>query len=158
MLLVDQLNKDTIVTPINAEDSSGAVQELLNTLLELNYLTATVKLFSFIDKDENHMNSAVGRGVAYAHAGSLEVSNLVCVLGISKDGVEYSSIDGQPSNIVLLSLTPKDKPNAHWKFIRRFQNMLSDVNIKEKLINATGSEEAYNLIQDWEDRQEVEEI
>mgnify|MGYP000261671031 CR=1 FL=1 len=52
MLLVDQLNKDTIVVPINAEDSSGAVQELLNTLLELNYLTATVKLFSFIDKEE----------------------------------------------------------------------------------------------------------
>ena len=46
MLLVDQLNKDTIVVPINAEDSSGAVQELLDTLLKLDYLTATVKLFS----------------------------------------------------------------------------------------------------------------
>ena len=158
MLLVDQLNKDTIVTPINAEDSSGAVQELLNTLLELNYLTATVKLFSFINKEENHMNSAVGRGVAYAHAVSLEVSNLVCVLGISKDGVEYSSIDGQPSNIVLLSLTPIDKPNAHWKFIRRFQNMLSDIKIKEGLINSDNSKVACNLIQNWEDQQEVEEI
>ena len=158
MLLVDQLNKDTIVVPINAQDSSGAVQELLNTLLKLNYLTATIKLFSFIDKEENQMNSAVGRGVAYAHAVSMEVSNLVCVLGISKNGVEYPSTDGQPSNIVLLSLTPKENPNAHWKFIRRFQSMISDVSIKEKLINAIDSEEAGNLIKDWEDQQEVEEI
>ena len=158
MLLVDQLDKDTIVVPINAQDSSSVVQELLNTLLKLNHLTATVKLFSFINKEENQMNSAVGRGVAYTHAVSMEVSNLVCVLGISKDGVEFPSTDGQPSNIVLLSLTPKDNPNAHWKFIRRFQSMISDVNIKEKLINSIGSKEAGNLIQDWEDQQEVEEI
>ena len=138
--------------------SSNVVQELLNTLLKLNHLTATVKLFSFIDKEENQMNSAVGRGVAYVHAVSMEVPNLVCVLGISKDGVEYPSTDGQPSNIILLSLTSKDNPNAHWKFIRRFQSMISDVNIKEKLINSIGSKEAGNLIQDWEDQQEVEEI
>ena len=86
MLLVNQLNKDKIIVPINAQNSSGAVQELLDTLLQLNYLTSTVKLFSFIDKEENQMNSAVGRGVAYAHAVSLEVSDLVCILGISKEG------------------------------------------------------------------------
>lgn len=158
MLLVNQLNKDKIIVPINAQDSSSAVQELLDTLLQLNYLTSTVKLFSFIDKEENQMNSAVGRGVAYAHAVSLEVSDLVCILGISKEGLEYPSTDGQPSNILLLSLTPTENPNAHWKFIRRFQSMLSDVSIKERLINVENSQGAYAVIQEWEDLQEVEEI
>ena len=84
--------------------------------------------------------------------------NAYDILGISKDGLDYPSTDGQPSNILLLSLTPTEKPNAHWKFIRRFQSMLSDVNIKEKLINVKDSQEAYGLIQEWENLQEVEEI
>ena len=79
MKLSDTLLEETILYPFQPNDKQSAIKSLLNRLMDLNYLTATSKLFSLIDEHDKLMNPAVGRGIAYHYSNSIEVDSPVAV-------------------------------------------------------------------------------
>ena len=91
MNLQDKLNKKTILVPLVASNKEEAIQELLSHLQSLDILSTTVKLFSNIKEQENVSTSATGRGIAYPHSTSVEINELVCILGKSIDGIDFNS-------------------------------------------------------------------
>ena len=101
MKLSNRLKNQNIIFPLNSNGRSEALQEMLDRLLELNYLTATVKLHSFIDNKNKLINSAVGRGTAYHYSTSIEIDTQLAVLGISPNGIDYASPDGQKVHFIL---------------------------------------------------------
>ena len=126
MKLSSQLHKTNIIQSLKSTSKSEAIQELLDRLLSLNYLTATVKLYAFIDNDDKLINAAVGRGVAYHSSISIEIDQQLAVLGISQKGIEYDSPDGQRVHIILLILDTENESQLHRKLITRFQHFIND--------------------------------
>lgn len=151
MNLRDKLKEKTIILPIKATTQTDAIQELLTHLQGINILTATSKLISYIDINEKKSPSAAGRGIAYPHSTSIEVENLVCVLGFSKDGIDFNSPDGQLCHIILLTLSPDEDPREHRKFITRFRTMIDNPVIRSQLLDANQPIEVINIIQHWEE-------
>ena len=158
MLIIDKINKDTIVVPLYGSNRSEVIQELLDTLVQKQYLRASIKLFSFIDAQESEHCSTTGRGVAFPHSISKEIEELVCILGVSKDGIIYDKKDVHPCHIVLLSLSPINNTDAHRKFISRFRLLLSNSNLKDKIINSTSVRDVEIEIRNWEKQQIEEDI
>ena len=151
MNLRDKLKEDTILFPIHASIMEDAIQEQLDHLQNLDTLTGTEILFSIIKSHEENLPSAAGRGIAYPHATSKEVEELVCVLGISKPGVDFNSPDGQLCHLILLTLSPEDDPSGHRKFITRFRIMFDNPEIRFGLLEANHPREIMDIIQNWED-------
>ncbi len=152
MKLQNKIKNNTIIYPLESIDKSTTIQELLNCLLEENFLTATTKLFSFIEDHAKIMNPAVGRGIAFHHSSSIEVEDVVAVFGISPSGIDYKSPDQQKVHFVLLVLDPIDNPTVHRKFIHRFQKFINDLNIKTKLLECESNEQVMKLVYDWEEQ------
>ena len=152
MKLKDKIKNNTIIYPIESIDNSTVIQELLNRLLEENFLTATTKLFSFIEDHAKIMNPAVGRGIAFHHSSSIEVDEMVAVFGISKSGIDYKSPDQQKVHFILLVLDSENNPTMHRKFIHRFQKFINDLNVKTKLLECISTEQIIKLIYDWEEQ------
>ena len=152
MKLQNKIKNNTIIYPLKSIDKSTTIQELLNCLLEENFLTATTKLFSFIEDHTKIMNPAVGRGIAFHHSSSIEVEDVVAVFGISPSGIDYKSPDQQKVHFVLLVLDPIDNPTVHRKFIHRFQKFINDLNIKTKLLECESNEQVMKLVYDWEEQ------
>ncbi len=150
MNLSDLLNETTICCPLVANSRNGAIQELLNHLQSLGHLSATVKLYNYMEELENNHSTAAGKGVAYPHSTSMEVDDLICVLGISKTGIDFNSPDGQLCHIILLSLSSNKEPEQHRKFITLFNAMISDANTRTQLLDNLNSTEVVNIITDWE--------
>ena len=150
MNLSDLLNEATICCPLVSNSRNGAIQELLNHVQSLGYLSATIKLYNYIEDLENNHSTAAGKGVAYPHSTSIEVDNLICILGISKTGLDFNSPDGQLCHIILLSLSPKDEPDKHRKFITLFRSMISDSNIRPQMLEGNNSKDVSNIIINWE--------
>ena len=151
MNLSDLLNERTICSPIISNTRDSAIQELLNHIQSLGYLSETVKLYKYIEELENSHSTAAGKGVAYPHSTSIEVDDLICILGISKTGLDFNSPDGQLCHIILLSLSSKDEPGKHRKFITLFRSLISDSNIRTLLLEAENSTQIKNIILNWED-------
>ena len=151
MNLRDKLKEDTILFPIHASTMEDAIREQLDHLQNLDTLTGTEILFSIIKSHEENLPSAAGRGIAYPHATSKEVEELVCVLGISKPGVDFNSPDGQLCHLILLTLSPEDDPSGHRKFITRFRIMFDTPEVRFDLLEANHPREIMDIIQNWED-------
>ena len=152
MKISDKINTQTIVLPLQSICKYDVLQELLNHCMSLDYLTSTVELISSLDKKEKKMNSASGRGVAYHYNTSIEVDDMIAVLGISKEGIDYNASDGLSCNFILLILEPESKEELHRHFINCFQDMISDISIKEKLLDASTNIEIEEIIKIWEDQ------
>ena len=150
MKLSDKLKSENIIFPLHSKDRSSAIQEMLNRLLELNYLTATVKLYSFIDHKDKLINSAVGRGTAYHHSTSIEINEQLAILGFSPEGIDYDSPDGQKVHFILLILDTNDESTLHRKLINRFQHFINDYNYRTKVIECESINNLASLINDWE--------
>ena len=151
MNLRDKLKEETIILPIQSTTQSEAIQELLVHLQNNKILSATTKLFSYIDNNEKTSPCAAGRGVAYPHATSIEIDKLTCVLGFSRVGIDFNSPDGQLCHIILLTLSPDEDPNEHRKFITRFRTMIDNPKVRSKLLDANQPDKVINIIQEWEE-------
>tara|TARA_B100001123_G_scaffold437347_1_gene569332 strand:- start:364 stop:837 length:474 start_codon:yes stop_codon:yes gene_type:complete len=156
MKITDKLHKSTIIQ-LKGNDRSTIIHELLDHLVYNNYLERSAKLFSFIDSKESCNSSNIGRGVAFPHSISNEIKDLVCILGISRSGVVYDEGDVHPCHLVLLSLSPENSPDIHRKFISKFQLLLSDIELKESIINFYSLEKIEQLLTNWEIKQ-MEEL
>ena len=150
MKLSQILSKQNIIYPLKSQFKDKAIQELLNCLLNQKYLTSTTKLFSFINDDEKLMNAAVGRGIAFHSSSSIEVQNSVAVFGISKDGINYDSPDGQKVHFIFLILDSLNEPSKHRKLISQFQHFINDANTKSSILSSNSSLEIMDIILNWE--------
>ena len=151
MKLRDKLIEETILVPMQATGRESANQELLTHLQSMNILSDTVLLFANIKEQENTFTSSAGRGMAYPHATSIEVNNLTCALGISREGIDFNSPDGQNCHLILLTLSPLDNPIGHRKFIARFRSMVQNPDIRSSLFESVSCDEILNIISQWED-------
>ena len=151
MNLRDKLIEETIFIPMAAINKEDAIQELLNHLQSLNILSATVKLFANIKEQEKKFTSSAGRGIAYPHSTSIEVDKLTCVLGISKEGIDFNSPDGHACHIILLTLSPANEPTEHRKFITRFRSMVENPEIRSNLHDSKNCTNILSIISEWED-------
>ena len=151
MKLSDLLNETTVCCPLVSNTRNGAIQELLNHIQNLGHISSTIKLYKYIEEFENNHSTAAGKGIAYPHSTSIEIGALICVLGISKTGLDFNSPDGQLSHIILLSLSPKDEPDKHRKFITLFRSIISDSNIRTLMLEANNSTQIKEIINNWED-------
>ena len=73
MKLSDKINNQTIILPLNSICKNEVMHELLDHFYKMNYLTSTVKLFSYLDNQDKEFNSAPGRGVAFHYHTSIEI-------------------------------------------------------------------------------------
>ena len=150
MKLSQILSEQNIIYPIKSQLKDETIQELLNCLLNQNYLTSTTKLFSFINNHDKLMNAAVGRGIAFHSSSSIEVKNSVAVFGISKEGVNYDSPDGQKVHFIFLILDSLNEPSKHRKIISQFQHFINDANVKSNILASNSSLEIKDIILNWE--------
>ena len=151
MNLRDKLKEETIILPIQAMTQSDAIQELLVHLQNNKVLSATTKLFSYINNNESTSPCAAGRGAAYPHSTSMEIDKLICVLGFSRDGIDFNSPDEQLCHIILLTLSPDENPCEHRKFITRFRSMIDNPKVRSQLLDANQPDKVINIIQEWEE-------
>ena len=150
MQLSKILSNQNIIYPLNSKLKCDTIQELLNCLLNQKHLTETKNLFSLINKNDKLTNSAVGRGIAFHSSSSIEVQNSVAVFGISKEGINYDSPDGQKVHFIFLILDSLNEPSKHRKIISQFQHFINDLNVKSTILSSNSSLEIMDIILNWE--------
>ena len=152
MKISDKINSNTIVLQLKSNCIHDVLQELLDHCIKLDYLTSSVKLISSLDEKEKIISSASGRGVAYHYNTSIEVDDVITILGIAPSGIDYEAPDGMLCNFILLILEPASKPDQHRQLINYFQDMIGDMNFKEQLLDAKTIYEVEDVIKTWDNQ------
>jgi fructose-specific phosphotransferase system IIA component len=135
MKIIDFLSKKAIVTDIKPTKKEDVIKELVDALINAGEIEKRNrnKLFDALMARESLGSTAIGQGVAIPHAKSDCVEKLVAAFGISKKGVDFDSLDGEPAYIFFLLLAPQDSAGPHLKALARISRLLKDKYFRDSL-------------------------
>jgi len=85
-------------------------------------------------------------GLALPHAKADVVDRLVAAIGIKKAGMDFQSIDGQPSQIFVLTLSPLNRAGPHIQFLAEIGRLISDPAVRQRLLAATTPAAVVNIL------------
>ena len=135
MNIAEFLSKGAIVPDIKAAKKEEVIKELVDALINAGDIEkrAKNKLVEALMAREALGSTAIGQGVAIPHAKSESVEKLVAAFGLSKKGVEFDSLDGEPAYIFFLLVAPQDSAGPHLKALARISRLLKDKYFRDGL-------------------------
>ncbi|MFA7652850.1 MAG: PTS sugar transporter subunit IIA [Candidatus Omnitrophota bacterium] len=129
------LSKKAILTDIKSVKKEDVIKELVEALIAAGDIEKRCrnKLIESLMSREALGSTAIGQGIAIPHAKSDCVEKLVAAFGLSKKGVDFDSLDGEPAYIFFLLVAPQDSAGPHLKALARISRLLKDKYFRDTL-------------------------
>ena len=145
MKILDFLPREAILGDLQSQDKKGVLEELAAPVAE-NAGTSQEKLVRVLLERERLGSTGIGGGIGIPHGKSDELEHLAIGFGRSRKGVEFESMDGKPTHIFFLIITPDNSTSLHLKVLARISRLLKSESFKDGLMNAADSGEIYDVI------------
>jgi PTS system nitrogen regulatory IIA component len=95
---------------------------------------------------EKISTTAIGEGVAIPHGKLPTVEKIWGLFARSLHGVDFASLDGEPTYLFFTLIAPQDAAADHLKALARISRLLKDPDLRQRLLAAGNSQELYNII------------
>ena len=135
MKIMDFLAPKAVSTTLTSANKKDVVEELLGLLINAGAVEKKhkSKVLEVLMAREALGSTAIGQGIAIPHGKCDCVKKLVGCLGISKAGIDFDSLDGEPAYIFFLLVAPVDSAGPHLKALAKISRLLKDKYIRESL-------------------------
>jgi nitrogen PTS system EIIA component len=153
MLLQNVFTPDCIKIGLESEDKDELFEELVDTIARRRGRAFPRSAVLAAVKDrEDKMSTGIKRGIALPHGKAEGLSGISGALGISKRGIEYSSLDGEPVYIVFMLISSPKDSELHLAALKRLAVLLDDPEFYTDLLHADSPERANAIIRNYETR------
>lgn len=129
MKLADFVCFDSVVPQLKSTDRDGVIAELVTALDEKGHLGKAncSEIIESVIQRENEASTGIGKGVAVPHVKHEDIEKIVAVVGLSPDGIDFSSLDKQPTYTTILLLSPSSDSDKHLQAMETvFRNLQKD--------------------------------
>jgi PTS system nitrogen regulatory IIA component len=150
MKILDVLLKEAILSDLKANDKKGVLEELVTPVARIADINHDYLVKVLIER-ERLGSTGIGEGIGIPHGKVKNLDSLVLGFGLSKKGVDFDSMDGQPAHIFFLLLTPENSTGLHLKLLAQISKILKNDPFKQKLLRATNQDEIYSIIKEEEE-------
>lgn len=152
MLLGEILREEAVRTALTASDKFDAIEELIDLLVSAGDLSAKDRhhALDIVSARERSMGTGMEQGIALPHGASDRITRAVCALGISRDGISFDSLDGEPAHLILLLIVPQSKFQARVRTLAGVSHLLNEPAFRDALMAARTPGDIVSLIQDEE--------
>jgi PTS system nitrogen regulatory IIA component len=147
MKIMDFLSQDTIVIGLKSSDKKSAIVELVEVLKNTKKVKRTNEIIDVVLEREKLGSTGIGQGVAIPHGKTDVLQEQMGVLGISRKGIEFNSLDGEPVHIIFLLVGPAEVVGQHLKALSRISRLFKDKFLRRAIRDATTTEEIVKVIQ-----------
>ncbi len=133
---------------LKGRNKKEIVKELINLLLRSQQLLPEnyQRVLDDILCREEIMSTGLQDGIAFPHARTDAVRELKVAIGLKKDGLNFGALDGKPSKLFILVLTPKTNPQPYIEFMAKINQSLTKEKYREKLYSSKNNSELYRYI------------
>ncbi len=148
MKISEFLNKKAVTADLAAKDKKGVITEMVDLIVKSGEIKSKEKdgIVKVLMDRELLGSTGIGQGIGIPHAKSNIIKNLTGAVAISKKGVDFDSLDGEPAHIFFLLLAPQESAGPHLKALARISRLLKDKYFRDLLKNATDEKELINVI------------
>ena len=156
MKIRDFLCEQAVTADLQAANKKELIEEMVGLLIKADALDKKhkAKIIEVLLAREALGSTAIGQGIAIPHGKSECVSQMTAALGISKKGIAFDSLDGEPVYVFFLLIAPIDSAGPHLKALARISRLLKDKYFRENLKSSKDDEAILKLIS-FEDTQSI---
>ena len=140
------LTRDAILPGLKADTKRGVIEEMVTRMAAAGRFTDRTAVVQALLAREEKMSTGMQNGVAIPHGKTDAVTQLVAAVAIHRAGVNFAAMDGKPSHIFVITLSPENRTGPHIQFLAEISKVLSRSELRVKLLNATSADEIYNLL------------
>lgn len=150
MKISDFLSPKAITADLQSETKEDVIEEMVGLFIKAGILDKKhkVKVYEVLMAREALGSTAIGQGIAIPHGKTDCVKKLVGGLGISKKGINFDSLDGEPAFIFFLLIAPVDSAGPHLKALAKISRLLKDKFFRDSLKNVKDDKTILKLVQE----------
>ena len=146
MNLKKPLTVETISLDLKGENKEAILAEMVDLLVASGHIRDRDAVLKAVLEREKRMSTGMQNGIAIPHGKTDSVDCLLAALGIKRAGVDFGALDGQPSTIFVMTVSPDSRTGPHIQFLAEISRPLNDVAVRTKLLSATSREEVLHLL------------
>jgi len=135
------INPFCISLQLKGDSKEAVIRELLESLLAARRITSVDTAFAAIMEREASMSTGMQDGIAIPHAKTDSAEQLVAAVGLKPEGMDFGSLDGHPTRIIVLSLSSKSNPGSHLQFLAAIGTILRDPTNRQRILAARNAGE-----------------
>lgn len=146
MVIADLVGMNLVNADLKSLNKEDVFSEIVNALYDSKKIQDKNAAVSTLLAREKHGSTGIGGGVAVPHARLDSLSEAVLYVGISKQGIDFASLDGKPARIIILLLSPVSDIGTSLKILANIARMINDRYFTNQLMQASSNEELYNIL------------
>ena len=160
MKITELLTKQTIKLQLDSQQKEAVIEELVTVLDTAGKLNDKEGYKEAVLNREKQSSTGIGEGIAIPHAKTASVKEPAIAFGRSTAGVDYESLDAQPSHLVFMIAATEGANNTHLEALSRLSTLLMREEIRKQLLEAATEDEIIDIINthDKDDEEEEEEV
>jgi PTS system nitrogen regulatory IIA component len=148
MKITDFLAPETVAPELRGKSKAEVLEELAACLCAQHPEIVADELTAVLSERERLGSTAIGDGIAIPHGKLSSVSKIFGAFGRHVKGVDFESLDGQPSHLFFLLVAPEDSTSLHLKALARVSRLFRDASFRDKLLGAADAAAIFRLIKD----------
>lgn len=141
MKIQDVLRKDVMLLDLQATSKEAVIDEMIASLVDKGYVTDFEVFKTGIMNREAQTTTGLGDGIAMPHAKNAAVKEATVLFAKSNKGVDYASLDGQPTDLFFMIAAPEGANDTHLAALAELSKYLMKAGFADRLRAATNPEE-----------------
>ncbi len=151
MLLHETFSVDFIKVGLEAEDKDEVFEELVDLYCRSSGSRSSDEILTALREREAKMSTGIKKGIALPHGKTNAVDSVRGVLGISKKGIDYDALDGEPVYLVFMLLAPQKDSENHLRLLKRLAELLDNPRFYTDLVAQRDARSANEIIRKYEE-------
>ena len=157
MKIQDLLNKKVMLLDLQATTKEAAIDEMINSLVENGVVTDFDVFKAGIMGREAQTSTGLGDGIAMPHSKNAAVKEATVLFAKSNKGVDYESLDGQPTDLFFMIAAPEGANDTHLAALAELSKYLMQDGFADRLRKVTSPDEVIVAFNTGEEEAQAEE-
>ena len=146
MVISDLICFNMVNSDLKSQTREAVLSEMIDHLFSIRKIQdKNAVLQALLDREKNG-STGIGNGVAVPHARFENLSESVLFVGISKQGVNFDSLDNRPVRVFMLLLSPISDTGTSLKILANIARMVNDRFFTNRLMQASTDKDLYAIL------------
>jgi PTS system nitrogen regulatory IIA component len=148
MKIMDILVRDAVVLDLVSRTKGDVLAEMARSLARAERRLEADRLLEVLLERESLQSTGIGEGVAIPHGKLPGLDRLLASFARSRPGVDFESIDGQPTHLFFLLVVPEHSGGQHLKALARISRFFRDAAFRKHLLEAEQLDDIFRAIEE----------
>jgi len=152
MKIMDYLDEEWVIADLQGADKTSILKELSSVLVNPCKAVSVEELLQVLLDREKLGSTGIGEGIAIPHGRLKKIKKFFISFGRSIKGVDFDSVDREPSQLFFLVMAPENSAVDNLKLLSRIVTLLKEPSFKKRLLEAPSRKELFKVISEEDEK------